>query len=168
MREAIKRMPWRVIVMVCGVTVLISILEKAQGIDLLGLDDFEDRVARDGDGSRRVHHRDHLGLQQHVGRGIACVSADGSRARAAASGASALGIAYSMNVGGHLVDVSPLSTIGALCIAGAPAEDSRKLFNQLLVWGLSMAVVGAILCYLFFCDVGRVFRPGKSDGSAVP
>ena len=33
--EAIKRMPWRVIIMVCGVTVLIAILEKAQGIDLL-------------------------------------------------------------------------------------------------------------------------------------
>ena len=33
--EAIKRMPWRVIVMVCGVTVLISLVERAQGIDLL-------------------------------------------------------------------------------------------------------------------------------------
>ncbi len=33
--EAVKRMPWRVIVMVCGVTVLIALLEKAQGIDLL-------------------------------------------------------------------------------------------------------------------------------------
>jgi uncharacterized protein (UPF0303 family) len=65
-------------------------------------------------------------------------------------GASALGIAYSMNVGGHLVDVSPLSTIGALCIAGAPVEESRSLFNKLLAWGLSMAVVGALLCYLFF------------------
>ena len=28
-------MPWNVIVMVCGVTVLIALLEKAQGIDLL-------------------------------------------------------------------------------------------------------------------------------------
>ena len=33
--EAIKRMPWRVIVMVCGVTVLIALVEQAQGIDLL-------------------------------------------------------------------------------------------------------------------------------------
>ena len=33
--EAIKRMPWRVIVMVCGVTVLISLVERAQGIELL-------------------------------------------------------------------------------------------------------------------------------------
>src|SRR5262249_23625922 len=33
--KAIKRMPWRVIVMVCGVTVLISLVERVQGIDLL-------------------------------------------------------------------------------------------------------------------------------------
>ena len=65
-------------------------------------------------------------------------------------GASAAGIAMSMNIGGHLVDVSPLSTIGALCIASAGAGDTRKLFNQLLAWGLSMAVVGAVLCYVLF------------------
>src|SRR5439155_12381278 len=34
-REAIRRMPWAVIVMVSGVTVLIAILEKAEGIDLV-------------------------------------------------------------------------------------------------------------------------------------
>ncbi len=62
----------------------------------------------------------------------------------------ALGIANAMNVGGHLVDVSPLSTIGALCIAGAPVEDTRPLFNKLLVWGLSMSVVGALICWIAF------------------
>jgi hypothetical protein len=56
----------------------------------------------------------------------------------------------SMNIGGHLVDTSPLSTIGALAIASAGASDSRKLFNQLLAWGLSMAIVGAVLCYVLF------------------
>jgi hypothetical protein len=61
-----------------------------------------------------------------------------------------MAIAASMNVGGHLVDVSPLSTIGALCIAGAGSEESRALFNKLLAWGLSMAVIGALLCYLVF------------------
>jgi hypothetical protein len=62
----------------------------------------------------------------------------------------AVAIAASMNVGGHLVDVSPLSTIGALCIASAPTDDSRRLFNQLLAWGLSMSVVGGIVCWALF------------------
>jgi len=47
--------------------------------------------------------------------------------------------------------VSPISTIGALCVASvATGEESRRLFNQLLAWGLSMTVVGALLCWLLF------------------
>jgi hypothetical protein len=37
-----------------------------------------------------------------------------------------------------------------LCIASSPAGDMRNLFNKLLAWGLSMAVVGALVCYLLF------------------
>ncbi len=69
-------------------------------------------------------------------------------------GANPVAIAMSMNVGGHLVDVSPLSTIGALCIAAVSGDDSRRLFNQLLVWGLSMTLVGALICYLVFGKSG--------------
>jgi hypothetical protein len=66
-------------------------------------------------------------------------------------GGDPLAIASSISVAGHLVDVSPLSTIGALCIAAIPAhEDARALFNKLLAWGLSMTVVGAVVCYLLF------------------
>jgi hypothetical protein len=66
-------------------------------------------------------------------------------------GADPMAIATSMNIGSHLVDVSPLSTIGALCTAAAPAlTDSRSLFNKLLAWGISMSVVGALICYVAF------------------
>jgi hypothetical protein len=62
-----------------------------------------------------------------------------------------LPIAWSMNVAASLVDLSSLSTVGALFIAGAAAgTDTRKLFNGLLIWGLSMALVGAVLCYVLF------------------
>ncbi len=62
-----------------------------------------------------------------------------------------LPIAWSMNVAASLVDLSSLSTVGALFIAGAAAgTDTRKLFNGLLFWGLSMSVVGAVLVYLLF------------------
>ena len=64
-------------------------------------------------------------------------------------GADPMAIATAINVGGHLVDVSPLSTIGALCIAAAaPGEDVRALFNKLLAWGFSMSIVGALGCWL--------------------
>jgi di/tricarboxylate transporter len=70
-------------------------------------------------------------------------------------GGDPLSIAMSIIVGGNLVDASPLSTVGALCIASAaPAENRRLLFNRLLIWGLSMSVVGAVLCYVGFGLIG--------------
>ena len=148
--EAIKRMPWRVIVMVCGVTVLIALLERAQGIDLL-----VSLVAR-------FSTKDTVTGVVAFLTGIISVYSSTSGVVLPAflpmvpglaeqlGGASPLGIASAMNIGGHLVDVSPLSTIGALCIAGSPVEDSRNLFNKLLAWGLSMSVVGSLLCWLLF------------------
>lgn len=148
--EAMKKMPWRVIVMVCGVTVLIAILEKAQGIDLL-----VSLVAR-------ISTARTVSAVVAFLTGVVSVYSSTSGVVLPAflpmvpglatqlGTANALGIAAAMNVGGHLVDVSPLSTIGALCIAGAPSEESRSLFNKLLVWGLSMAVVGALISFLLF------------------
>jgi hypothetical protein len=66
-------------------------------------------------------------------------------------GGDPMAIASSVNVGAHLVDVSPLSTLGALCIANAAlSEDRKKLFNKLMAWGLSMSVIGALVCWVFF------------------
>ena len=67
------------------------------------------------------------------------------------NGGDALAIVSSMIVGGHLVDVSPLSTLGALCMASAPpGTNARQLFTQLLLWGVSMTVVSAAVCWVFF------------------
>jgi Na+/H+ antiporter NhaD/arsenite permease-like protein len=148
--EAIRRMPWRVIVMVCGVTVLISLVERAQGIDLI-----VSAVAK-------VASAETVTGVIALFTGIVSVYSSTSGVvlpaflpmvpglAEALPGASAISIATSMNVGGHLVDLSPLSTMGALCLAGASADESRALFNKLLAWGLSMAVVGAVICYVMF------------------
>ena len=47
-KEAIKRMPWGVVLMVCGVTVLIGVLEKTQGMAL-----FSDLLATRVDAGQR-------------------------------------------------------------------------------------------------------------------
>jgi Na+/H+ antiporter NhaD/arsenite permease-like protein len=150
-REGIRKMPWGVIVMVSGVTVLISVLEKAQGIDLI-----VSQLARVATPETAAP-----GIALLTGLVSAYSSTSGVVLPAflpmvpgltrALVGVEGFSIASSMNIGGHLVDVSPLSTIGALCIAASPpGEDARLLFNKLLAWGLSMCVVGALLCYVFF------------------
>jgi di/tricarboxylate transporter len=149
--EAIKKMPWSTILMVCGVTVLIGLLEKTGGMDI-----FTNLLSSIATQATVI---------PFLGFIIGLVSAYSSTSGVVLpaflptvpglieklGGGNALSIASTMNIAGHLVDVSPLSTIGALCIAGVPAgEQSRKLFNQLLAWGLSMTVVGALLCWILF------------------
>jgi Na+/H+ antiporter NhaD/arsenite permease-like protein len=147
--EAVKRMPWRVIVMVCGVTVLIALLEKAQGIDLLV--SLVTRVANASTVTGVIAFLTGIISVYSSTSGVVLPAfLPMVPGLAHQLGADPVGIASSMNVGGHLVDVSPLSTIGALCLAGAPVEDARALFNKLLAWGLSMSIVGAVLCYLMF------------------
>jgi di/tricarboxylate transporter len=148
--EAVTRMPWRVIVMVCGVTVLISLVEKAQGLDLVvGL---VAKIASPGTVTGVVAFLTGVVSVYSSTSGVVLPAflpiVPGLAAQL--PGSSALGIAMSMNIGGHLVDMSPLSTLGALCMAGAPSDETRPLFNRLLAWGLSMTVVGAVLCYLAF------------------
>ena len=72
-------------------------------------------------------------------------------------GGDPMAIISSMNSGGHLVDVSPLSTLGALCVAAiADPEVSKDLFRRLMIWGLSMTVVGALLCQAFAGPFARL------------
>lgn len=146
---AIRKMPWSVIVMVCGVTVLIALLEKTNGLAL-----FTDLLARLSSGENLT------GVVAFV-TGIISVYSSTSGVVLPAflptvpglierlGGGDALAVATAMNIGGHLVDVSPLSTIGALCLAGVtdPVE-ARLLFRRLLAWGLGMSVVGALGCWL--------------------
>jgi di/tricarboxylate transporter len=149
--EAIKKVPWGTIVMVCGVTVLISLMEKTSGMDI-----FTGFIARFSTPATII---------PLLGGTVGLISAYSSTSAvvlpvflptvpglAARLGLmSTAGIAMTMNVAGHLVDVSPLSTIGALCVASLPpGYDSRRLFNQLLAWGLSMTVVGATICWFLF------------------
>ena len=147
---AIKRMPWTVIVMVCGVTVLIGVLEATGGMDLFS--SLLARIASPGTVN---------GAIAFVTGAISTYSSTSGVVLPAflptvpglvekLGGGDPLAIALSINVGSSLVDVSPLSTLGALCLAALPVgEPAPVLFRQLFIWGLSMAVVGAILCQLF-------------------
>ena len=150
-REAIRKMPWGVVIMVCGVTVLIGVLERTQGMTLFT--DLLAKLASPGTVSLVIAFVTGLVSVYSSTSGVVLPAflptVPGLVERL--GGADALNIAGAMYVGGHLVDLSPLSTIGALCIAALPeGADPRKLFNQLLAWGLSMTVVGAIICWILF------------------
>ena len=149
--KAIQRMPWGVILMVTGVTVLIYMLQETQGIALFTT------------GLANISTPATIAPVVAFGTGIVSVYSSTSGVVLPAflpmvpelaqrvGDLPPLPIAWSMNIGASLVDLSSLSTVGALFLAGAPpGSDTRALFNGLLLWGLSMAVVGAALCWLLF------------------
>jgi len=148
---ALKAVPWDTIIMVCGVSVLVAIVEQTGGLDL-----FTTLLAR-------------VSTAQNVPGIIAFVAGTVSAYSSSSGvvmptfipmvpsliaklgGGDPVAIISAINVGSHVVDVSPLSTLGAMCIANAAAhEDRNRRFQRLLIYGLSMAVVGALVCYLFF------------------
>jgi di/tricarboxylate transporter len=149
-KDAIRKMPWGVILMVCGVTVLIGVLSAQRGMEL-----FTEMLATISTPGTVI-----FTIALVTGAVSVYSSTSGVvlpaflptvPGLAARLGADPMAIASAMYVGGHLVDLSPLSTIGALCIAALPNEaDAKKLFNQLLAWGLSMMVVGAVICWILF------------------
>ena len=150
-QQAIRRMPWGVILMVTGVTVLISIMQRTQGMDLFtsglaGISTSETVVPTlaFGTGLISVYSSTSgvvmpafLPMVPDLAQQVGAVEP--------------VRLAWSITVGGGLVDLSALSTVGALYLAAAPpGTNTRALFNALLAWGLSMSVVGAALCWFLF------------------
>ena len=146
--QAIKRVPWSTILMVTGVTILIALLEKTGGLDL-----FTAMLARFATPTTLT------GFVAFVTGVISVYSSTSGVVLPAfiptipglvdRLGGDPLSIAASMNIGAHVVDMSPLSTTGAVSLAAiVTPEEVRPTYNKLLAWGLSMTVVGAIGCYL--------------------
>ena len=156
--EAVKSMPWGVITMVCGMSVLIDVMDKAGGLNALidmiavvsngttvnGVVGFVAGVISAYSSSSGVVMPMFLNMVPGL---LEAVGTKGDLS-------SALALISSINIGSHLVDTSPLSTLGALCIANAQTEDKGKLFRNLLFWGLSMSLVGAVVCYIAFGVLG--------------
>jgi hypothetical protein len=149
--NAIKRMPWGVILMVTGVTVLIVMVRETQGLELITT------------GIANVSTPSTISPIVAFCAGLISVYSSTSGVVLPAflpmvpslaeqlGGIEPLNIAWSIAVSASLVDLSSLSTVGALYMASAAeGTDMRRLFNALLIWGLSMSLVGAVFCWVLF------------------
>jgi di/tricarboxylate transporter len=150
-KAAVRAVPWGVIMMVCGVTLLVALLERTGGMALFA--DFLGRLATPATSTAlAAFFSGAISLYSStIGVVLPALLPTVPKLIEQMGGGDPLALVSSMIIGGHLVDVSPLSTLGALCLAAAPpGTDTRALFNKLLAWGLSMTVVAAAVCWLFF------------------
>ena len=156
-RETIRSIPFDVILMVCGVSMLIALLETTGGLDLFttmlgrlatpatlpGMIAFVTGVVSSYSSTLGVV------LPTFVPMAPSLVLQAG--------GGDAVAVTIAIIVGASLVDVSPLSTLGALCVGSVSDQrESRRLFGQLMIWGLSMSIVGALFCQVFAAYFARL------------
>lgn len=155
--RTLRAVPWAAVLMVSGMSTLVALVEKTGGMDLFsgllarlstpgtvnGAMAFVTGVISTWSSTSGVVLPAFLptvpGVLKHLG------------------GGDPLALSLSINVGSSLVDVSPLSTLGALCVAAVEdPQTARALFRQLMAWGLSMSVVGALMCQLFANGLARL------------
>jgi hypothetical protein len=147
--EAVRRMPWKTIALVVSISTAVSLLERAGGLNW-----FQDMITRVS--TPRSVHAVMAALTGLISAysstsGVVLPAflplAPGLAARL--PGVDPLALAITINIGSSLVDVSPLSTLGALCIAAAPpSADVRRLYRDLMLWGFTMVPVGALFCFV--------------------
>ncbi len=149
--KAIKGMPWNTILMVTGVTVLVNLMGTVGGMDL-----FAKLIAK-------MSTPGTVTLVAGFWSGLVSAYASTTGVILPAflpmappllkelGGGELLPLVSSIIVCGFVVDLSPLSTTGAVFIANAGAKaDKNRLFRNMLIWGLSMSVVGAVASWLAF------------------
>jgi di/tricarboxylate transporter len=146
---ALQRLPWGVIVMVCGISVLVGVVNRYGGQTL-----FVDLLT-----AVSTPHTIHALLAFSTGILSIYSSTSGvvlpaflpvvQELSQRMGGLDAGSLAGAIVVGSNLVDVAPVSTIGALCLAAVAADHNRRrLYVALLLWALAMAVVAAAYCQI--------------------
>jgi Na+/H+ antiporter NhaD/arsenite permease-like protein len=148
--SSLRYMPWGSIILVCGVMVLMEYFNRQGGTEWVTAN------LRDQGGASGIHF--------WIALSAAAVSAFSSSSGVVlptflpmvpslvqhVASLDPAALIVNINVSSHLVDCSPLSTLGAICVASATAENRTALFRQLLAWGLAMIPVSAAIAWAVF------------------
>ncbi|PXY30306.1 hypothetical protein BAY59_13970 [Prauserella coralliicola] len=146
--EAIGRIPWSAVLLVCGVITYVGVLDEIGTIDYL-------RDLISGGGSPLLTAL----AAAYIGGVISAFAST-----AGVLGASVplavplledgalplLGTISAIGIASSVVDVSPLSTNGALLVANQQSMDNRLFFRKLLSWAVPVIALAPGLSWLIF------------------
>lgn len=151
-KAVIKSMPWNTVLMIAGMSIFVHVVVEAGGIDLLS-----ETV------SSMMNSTTVYPVLVVCGALLGAVSSGTGVAMptlipAAAAIAQEMGAAISPNllilcvcVGINGVVISPLSTVGGMCLAGTPETvNKQKMFNQLLLSAVIFTLLSAVLSLVGF------------------
>lgn len=144
-KKAIASIPWATIILICGMAVLINVVKTCGGIDFLS----DKLSAIMGPRSAQPIFVILGGLMGAVSSGTGVVMPTliplASQLAAELGNVSAMHLVVGVIVGTNGVVISPLSTVGGICVGSAPeGVDRDKLYNQLLLSAVTFIILNAI------------------------
>ena len=146
--QAFQAIPWVTIMLVCGVTVLVKVAERAGGIDLLS-QAF----------TRIMNEATAAPVMALIGGTLSLVSSASGvvlptliptvPGLVAETGGDSTRIISAIVMGAHMVTNSPISTLGALAVASAGfGVDRERLFRQLFLVGIAGIFYAAVIVWV--------------------
>jgi di/tricarboxylate transporter len=151
-KEAVGKVAWPTVLLICGVVTYVSLLETLGSIDWLG-----EQVAAIGAPVFAALLICYVGgvvsaFASTTGILGALIPLAVPFLETGAIGAVALIIALSIS--SSVVDSSPFSTSGALTVANTPEEKRDYVFKRLMQWGMSMVLIAPPIAWLVFVVPG--------------
>lgn len=151
-KPAVESMPWSAIVLVTGIVTYVGMLEE-----MGALEELQAGIAGLGNSSVAA-----LITSYVVGIVSAFASTTGTLGVispivtpiAMDPLLTPIGVVTAIAISSSVVDVSPMSTSGALLMASAQPKDERMFFRALLLWAVAMIAVVPLLVWLVFVQLG--------------
>ncbi|QTF70931.1 hypothetical protein G8758_02080 [Arthrobacter woluwensis] len=151
-KQALAELPWSAILLVSGIVMYVGLLEAMGAVGKL-----EELVAGAEQGSVAALLTSYIvavvsafasttGTLSAISPLVASILAGGSL--------SALGVVTTISISSSVVDVSPMSTTGALLMASAKQQDERLFFRMLLAWALVMVLIVPVIAWVVFVLMG--------------
>ena len=150
--EAVGRVSWSVVLLICGVLTYVAVLEEIGTIEYVG-----EAITRVGAPLLAALLLCYIGAIVSAfasSTGLLAVTIPLAVPFLQEGTLGAVGVITAIAISSTVVDASPLSTNGALVLANAVNVDKEALFRKLLLYGAVVVVVSAPLTWLIFVVTG--------------
>ena len=150
--EAVGRVSWSVVLLICGVLTYVAVLEEIGTIEYVG-----EAITRVGAPLLAALLLCYIGAIVSAfasSTGLLAVTIPLAVPFLQEGTLGAVGVITAIAISSTVVDASPLSTNGALVLANAINVDKEALFRKLLLYGAVVVVVSAPLTWLIFVATG--------------
>ncbi|WP_206078050.1 SLC13 family permease [Prauserella flavalba] len=151
-KPAIEGLPWSAVLLVTGIVMYVGLLKEIGAIDALG-------NAIEGAGASSLAT---LATSYVVGVLSAFASTTGTLGAispvvaplAADPVLGPVSVITTIAIASSVVDVSPMSTSGALLLASAEPKNEKPFFRMLLIWAVAMIAIIPGIAWLVFVQLG--------------